>query len=436
MSEAFTLGIGRTVITPPVGTNLYGYRPDVISESVHDDLTATAFCFRQGETAALLISLTVCSIGEPLCGNLREKIAQACGLPRENCIIHAIHTHSGPILNPTTGWGVPDPAYLEGILIPNTVQAAKLACEGGVPVTMKISQGESLVGINRRELRADNSIALGQNPWGPFDPKMTVISFADTDGAPLAHLIHYGCHGTAAGMNREISRDWAGVMIDAVERICGGVAAFINGPEGDVGPRLANGLTVGRKHVDDAVEHGGIAARDAAFICRQRGSQTVPALSLSTETIRIPLQPRLPLDTATALMREYEGQTVNIKAKKYAYYKRVVESYGTDYTEIEYVPIEQTVLRLGDLAIVTCPFELFSEIGMRIAQFSPFPYTLTLSNTNGSRGYFITEDAICRGGYEVGMFITTGIQPYVTNADFHYFSQTVAHLNALKAKGE
>lgn len=434
MNDKLLLGIGRTVITPPVGSNLYGYRPDVISESVHDDLTATAFCFRQGETNVLLISLTVCSIGDPLCGELRGRIADACGISRDNCVIHAIHTHSGPILNPTTGWGVPDPAYLEGILIPRTVEAAVQACAAPVPVTMKVSQGESLVGINRRELRADNTIALGQNPWGPFDPKMTVISFADEDGTPVAHLIHYGCHGTAAGMNREISRDWAGVMIDAVERICGGVAAFFNGPEGDVGPRLANGLTVGRKHVDDAVEHGGIAARDAAFICRKRDSYVTPTLGLSVETLRIPLQPRLPREQAEAMMREFEGQTVNIKAKKFKYYKRVFESYDTDYTETDAVPVEQTVLRLGDVAIVTCPFELFSEIGMRIAQFSPYPYTLTLSNTNGSRGYFITEDAICRGGYEVGMFLTTGVQPYVTNADFHYFDQTVKHLKHMKGE--
>ena len=434
MNDKLLLGIGRTVITPPVGSNLYGYRPDVISESVHDDLTATAYCFRQGETAALLISLTVCSIGDPLCGDLRDRIARECDLPRENCIIHAIHTHSGPILNPTTGWGVPDPAYLEGILIPRTVEAARLACANAVPVTMKISQGESLVGINRRELRADNTIALGQNPWGPFDPKMTVITFAGEDGKPAAHLIHYGCHGTAAGRNREISRDWAGVMIDAVERIFGGTAAFFNGPEGDVGPRLANGLTVGRMHVDDAVEHGGIAARDAARICRERGSCITPTLSVSTETLQIPLQPRLPREEAETLMAEFEGQTVNIKAKKYEYYQKVAQSYDTDYSEVASVPVEQTVLRLGDVAIVSCPFELFSEIGMRIAQESPFPYTLTLSNTNGSLGYFITEDAICRGGYEVGMFLTTGVQPYVTNADFHYFDQTVKHLNNMKGE--
>ncbi|MBQ7321376.1 MAG: neutral/alkaline non-lysosomal ceramidase N-terminal domain-containing protein [Clostridia bacterium] len=432
MNHPLTLGVGRRVITPPVGSNLYGYRPDVISESVHDDLTATAFCFRQQDLSVLLISLTVCSIGDPLCGELRDRIAAACDIPRENCIIHAIHTHSGPILNPTVGWGVPDPAYLEGILIPGTVEAARAACESAVPVTMKISQGESLVGINRRELRADNTVALGQNPWGPFDPRMTVITFAGEDDKPVAHLIHYGCHGTAAGRNREISRDWAGVMIDAVERIFGGTAAFFNGPEGDVGPRLANGLTVGRMHVDDAVEHGGIAARDAARICRERGSYVTPTLGLSTETLQIPLQPRLPREEAEARMAEFEGQTVNIKAKKYDYYKQVAASYDTDYTEAASVPVEQTVLRLGDLAIVTCPFELFSEIGMRIAQGSPFPYTLTLSNTNDSRGYFITEDAICRGGYEVGMFLTTGVQPYVTDADYHYFSQTVNHLKHVK----
>lgn len=434
MNAKLSLGIGRTVITPPVGTNLYGYRPDVISKSVHDDLTATAFCFRRNDLTVVLISLTVCSIGNPLCDKLRVLIADACGIRRENCIIHAIHTHSGPILNPTTGWGVPDPAYLEGILIPKTVEAAVQACANPVPVTMKISQGESLVGINRRELRPDNTIALGQNPWGPFDPKMTVLSFADEKGTPVAHLIHYGCHGTAAGRNLEISRDWAGVMIDAVERICGGVAAFFNGPEGDVGPRLANGLTVGRMHVDDAVEHGGIAARDAAFICRQRGSYTTPELGFSVETLQIPLQSRLPKETAEELMREFEGQTVNIKAKKYDYYKRVADSYDSDYTEVTSVPVEQTILRLGDVAIVSCPFELFSEIGMRIAQSSPYPYTLTLSNTNDSRGYFITEDAICRGGYEVGMFLTTGVQPYVTNADFHYYDQTVKHLKHMKGE--
>ena len=33
MNQPLMLGIGRQLVTPPVGSNLYGYRPDVIAES-------------------------------------------------------------------------------------------------------------------------------------------------------------------------------------------------------------------------------------------------------------------------------------------------------------------------------------------------------------------------------------------------------------------
>ena len=46
MSEKLFLGVSRVNITPEVGGNLYGYTPDVISESVHDDLAAIAFYFK------------------------------------------------------------------------------------------------------------------------------------------------------------------------------------------------------------------------------------------------------------------------------------------------------------------------------------------------------------------------------------------------------
>lgn len=434
MSQTLTLGIGRQIITPQVGGNLSGYRPDIISESVHDDLTATAFCFRQGDLTVLMISVTVSSIRPALSDIIRERIEDECGIPKQHCLLHAIHTHSGPIINPSNGWGMPDPEYVDDVFIPRIVEAAREALSQAIPVTMKVSTGESLVGINRRELRRDNRIVLGQNPWGPFDPKMTVLSFAGEDGAPVANLIHYGCHGTAAGQNHEISRDWAGVMIDAVERVYGGITAYFNGPEGDVGPRLANGKTTGRNHVSDAVEHGGIAAVDALRICRQRNGYTVPTLELSVQTLNIPLGPRVPKEEAAELLKEFEGCTVNLKAKKRSYYERVLKSYESDYQEQDAIPIEQTILRLGDVAFVATPYELFSEIGMRIAQASPFPHTLTLSITNGSRGYFVTEDQICRGGYEVDMFLTTNIQPYVPNADFHFFTQTVTHLEAMKGE--
>ena len=61
---------------------------------------------------------------------------------------------------------------------------------------------------------------------------------------------------------------------------------------------------------------------------------------------------------------------------------------------------------------------------------------LSLSNTNGSEGYFITQDAICRGGYEVTMFLYGHIQPYCDDADFSIFKQTAEHIESMDQGSE
>jgi hypothetical protein len=114
-----------------------------------------------------------------------------------------------------------------------------------VAVRLGVAAQNSYIGVNRRELTLGNRIILGQNPWGPFNPEMTVLSFCDLEGKNIANIVHYGMHGTCAGINHEISRDWSGVMIDALEDASDGITAFFNGPEGDVGPRLTNGATTG-----------------------------------------------------------------------------------------------------------------------------------------------------------------------------------------------
>lgn len=116
------------------------------------------------------------------------------------------------------------------------------------------------------------------------------------------------------------------------------------------------------------------------------------------------------------------------------YYGRVAKSYEESYEELSFRPFKQTVIRLGDVAFVSFPFEMFSEIGPRIAQASAIPQTLTISNANGAFGYFVTEDQICRGGYEVDMFQTRNLQPYVANADFYAVKETLAHLVTLQYK--
>jgi hypothetical protein len=77
----------------------------------------------------------------------------------------------------------------------------------------------------------------------------------------------------------------------------------------------------------------------------------------------------------------------------------------------EGAPFAQTITRLGPVAFVPFPGEPFAEIVLRLREYSPFPYTLCASTTNGSFGYFVTRESLHRGGYEV--WVAKAMGPYI-----------------------
>lgn len=68
---------------------------------------------------------------------------------------------------------------------------------------------------------------------------------------------------------------------------------------------------------------------------------------------------------------------------------------------------------------------------MRIDRAIKTKSVLSLSNTSGSEGYFITQDAICRGGYEVTMFLYGHLQQFTDNADFYLMQESIKHIQNL-----
>ena len=175
------LGVARAVITPKIGANLAGYKPDNISTAVNDNLTATVFYFKQENKEALLITATLCSIKKEICDELFAKLYNLYNIPTDACMLAATHTHSGPIMFASYGWGDIDVEYKDTVFMPNVIKAVGEAISNAEPVTMAVGVGESYVGINRRELNIENKIILGQNPWGPFDPRMTILAFKNLE---------------------------------------------------------------------------------------------------------------------------------------------------------------------------------------------------------------------------------------------------------------
>ena len=82
---------------------------------------------------------------------------------------------------------------------------------------------------------------------------------------------------------------------------------------------------------------------------------------------------------------------------------RVREAIRSYETRVPLDPVEAELQawRIGDLAFVTAPAEIFTENGTLVKNQSPFDHTFFLGYTNGSIGYVPTVDAYPEGGYEV-----------------------------------
>ena len=432
MSDKLFLGVAREIITPSLGIYLGGYPfPDRFATSVNDDLTVTVFSFKYSDTKSMIVSATLTCLDETICDEIRNKIEAETDVPANNIIIHTTHTHSSPVTFTSDGWGAPDRKYLDEIVIPRTVLAAKCAVGNEQYVKMGIAQGKSLVGVNRREpSQIKNGIKLGIWEYGCFDPKMTVLSFKNYEGVCVGNIIHYGCHATGCGASLEITRDWPGIMTDRVEKISGGITAFINGPEGDVGPRLSNGRTTGEGDIGYMKEQGDIAAHDAVEIYNSIDVYRDVEMKCISRNIRLPLEAIMPREEAEKKLSEIE--VVNsITSRTANIYKGIIKLHDEGHGNVEFKEHRQTAIRIGDVAFVAHPFETFSEIGLRINIMSKIPYALTVALANGCISYFPTVGEIPKGGYEVTMFKTHAVQTYTNDADWALITESVKILEEL-----
>ena len=356
------LGTARVVITPEIGGTLCGYGSEKPSDAIRDDLILTAYTLAYGRLRVMLVNMTLLCVSDSLSDELRKLCGLSADVPPSNVILSFTHTHSGPDVVSGT-----DEKYLDSVLRPGCERAARESAATLRPVRVGITAVNSRVGINRREILPDDEIILGQNPWGPYDPEMTIISFKDENDMTVANWVHYGAHSTSAGMGTIITRDWSGVMTDRLEAETGGApAAFLNGAMGDVAPRMANGRSSG--DITHVAEVGGLAGMDAVRAYGNIAEYRREDMAVRVGEVRIP----------------YE-----------IYPPGGVDAYS----------YELTVIRIGPVVMVPTPFEVFSQLSLRMRAYSPFGHTLLLGLANGFNMYLPSRDQIIRGGYEVERFV-------------------------------
>jgi hypothetical protein len=85
-------------------------------------------------------------------------------------------------------------------------------------------------------------------------------------------------------------------------------------------------------------------------------------------------------------------------SRRRLWYQKVVDRFRTQEQEPTHT-VEVHALRIGDVAIITNPFELFLDYGVQMQGRSAALQTLVLQLTNGSSGYLATERAVKGGSY-------------------------------------
>ena len=379
--EQLYVGVGRADITPPMGTMLQGYTPPRPCASVHDPVKITVFAFRCGSTKAILASADLCNLRGQASVDARKALAKGADVPYENCIIACTHTHSGPHTNYHEHENF---EFVRDLLCPMAEQAAKAAMADLRPAVMGVGTTQSHVAINRRQIKEDGKVILGQNPYGPYDPVMTVLAFREPDGTPIGSLLHYGCHNTGSGNNDQVTRDWCGVAKDRLEEVAGGLCGFLNGCGGDCGPRLPNGKTTG--DLPMAMALGQIAANDAQSawenICWQEKTDLRPL----TADVELPLEKQGTAEDVLAQTAAL-GDPETLKGTVRSSYLHLLER--AEYLKAGNVPpteqsIPHVAMALGPVVLLSVPFEPFSIITLRIKEGSPYPHTLCVGYANGS----------------------------------------------------
>ncbi|RLC63557.1 MAG: hypothetical protein DRI80_03615 [Chloroflexota bacterium] len=393
-------GVAREVISPPRGIYLIGYGDRTKGNlGVHDDLTATALVLDDGRERLALVACDLLCLNEFIVDRVRAQVGADTRV-----VVCCSHTHAGPIAYADRRSGRARRTYIAG-LVERIVQAVRRAESALAPATLAWGQTEADIAVNRRERRPDGEVVIGVNPEGAVDRSVGVLSVRAANGAPLATVVNFACHGTVLGPgNRLVSADWIGAMRARVEESLGGLALFLQGAAGNLNPDHK----WGEGDAWEAVQSLGGRVAGRVIACADDLSPlTAVPLALVRREVWLPLEARATTSAPPPAYRKVLLKVAGLPSflpfvvdpllnQRYPWRSRVEARGG-----IWHVPLRVNAVRIGDLGMVTFGAETFTEIGREIKAASPAAHTIFASVSDGCIGYLPTAEAHAEGGYEV-----------------------------------
>lgn len=394
-------GSSKIKITPPLGVPMDGYLSRTEpSRGIHDHIYARCLVFGDGENYMSIVSLDLLYATRDLTEKVRRTVSNALGLKKDSVAVIAVHNHSGPSVvgfHSTQQYHFLDD-YLE--ILPNLVSSGLIEAFSSRR-KVRVGFGRGIVKgwtINRRKPII-----------GSLDDEVIAVRFEDLSGRLISALVNFTCHAVVLGANNLlISGDYPGYVSRTVERIEGGICLFLNGAFGDINPLTPNTdlnrvyeRNIGR--FEDAIRMGRVIGGEALKILNSALCSENMNLSLSSRKAALKLRPLQTfttdyiedLEEKLKVACEKESDEIRLKILTARFLGAVRNLFPSDVAEVDVQGF-----RIGDLAIVVLPGELFVDLGLRIKARYKSGTTMVVGCANEVLGYIPTEEAMDEGGYE------------------------------------
>ncbi|MCX5642985.1 MAG: neutral/alkaline non-lysosomal ceramidase N-terminal domain-containing protein, partial [Candidatus Omnitrophica bacterium] len=400
MEDKIFAGAVKTDVTPPVGYILQGHSDrNKPSQKVHDPLLLKVLSIRKGKERAILVTSDLVAFYPEFVTETRNEITRITGIKKEQVLLTASHTHTGPVMgNEATAL----PEYLSFLRfkIAGAVKEAVLREE---PVRVKYGRGKINIGIINRRKKTAEGVRMMPNPKGPIDEDVALISFENAAQKPMALFFNYTCHPTTLSSDiYQISGDYPGVAQRELEKFYPGVIAlFSNGCCGDVRPAIIKGNEFAGGTFADIERMGKLLAAEVIQAQEKAELLQVNEIKSRSEMFNFPFNQKMMVRDKKSLEKVFRQYSYDKNkpleheiAWKKLWWKKLQNGEKIPDAEIG----ELQVLKIGKLTIVGLPGEVMVEIGLKLKK--AVKDIIIAGYANGILDYIPTSSALKEGGYE------------------------------------
>ncbi len=415
---AFQIGAASCVINPQIGDWVQAAGVAKRATEIRNNLEANGLYLSDGKKQILLVSCDLGVLALPRVIAMREAMGRASGIPPRDIIIACTHTRGPSVFRSNYVMPVDD-AYLDRLkgwlveLAQQTIQSAR-------PGKLGWGMGTAQIGFNRRLCWADGTHTMHGDATrkdfagleGPDDPQHLALFAADTDGKLIAVLHHNTTHPTLFWGTSIFSVGFIGEARRILREELGNVPTlFLNGAQGDIACR-SQVQPRGDSREQAVLRLGRLMADETLRLYKDVRYHDRPVLDHIYEDlqvkVRVPKPERL-VEARKVLARIDAGEKIRGMQMIMAFGAvQLQEVYGQN--PVDTLPIH--AVRIGDVALVTQPCELYCQFGLDIKRRSPAPITAVVGLADGYCGYCPTIYGLLGGGYSGEPIYWTRLEPY------------------------